>query len=125
MILLNFGPKMQKPGFDQINALTGQKITEQVSLPLEYSDAGRFIQELDALFAKVNLTTDELKKDRYALIPPGNSHAAIVVLIELYRRTGVHPYLLRTRLPLYGFHLGSDVVEAIDLEKEWSEPAKP
>jgi hypothetical protein len=80
---------------------------------------------LDALFAKVNLTTDELKKDRYALIPPGNSHAAIVVLIELYRRTGVHPYLLRTRLPLYGFHLGSDVVEAIDLEKEWSEPAKP
>jgi len=125
MILLNFGPKMQKPGFDQINAMTGQKITEQVSLPLEYTDAGGFITELDSLFARVNLTTDELKKDRYALIPPGNSHAAIVLLIELFRRTGTHPYLVRTRLPLYGFHLGSDVAEVIDLEKEWSNPVIP
>lgn len=124
MILLNFGPKMQKTGFDQFNALTGKKITEQISLPIEFNDATGFIQELDRLFAKVNLTSEDLKQDRLVLLPPPNSYAAIVLVLELFYRTGSYPYLIRTRPQLYGLQMGSDVAEVIDLEQDWSRLSK-
>lgn len=122
MILLNFGSKMQKIGFEQFSALTGRKITEQIMLPMEYTQAADFIREVDTLFAKVKLTTEELKQDRYVLLPPANGHAAAILLVELHRRTGQFPYLIRTRPPLYGFNFGSDIVEVVDLEKEWQDP---
>ncbi len=122
MILLNFGGKMQKIGFEQFTALTGSAITEQIMLPIEYNSANGFIKELDAMFSKVQFSLDQMKQDRLVLIPPANGYATAVLLVELYRRTGRFPYLIRTRLPLYGMNLGSDIVEVIDLEKEWSTP---
>ncbi len=122
MILLNFGGKMQKTGFEQFNALTGLTINEQIMLPVEFNNAHGFIKDVDSMFTKVKLSLDEIKQDRLVLIPPANGYAAGVLLVELHRRTGRFPYLIRTRLPLYGLHLGTDVVEVIDLEKEWSAP---
>ncbi len=118
MILLNFGSRLQKMAFEQITAISGLKITEQVMLPLESSGAD-VIAEMDKLFAKVKLTGEELRSDRLVVLPSSSPVVTTLVILELKKRTGQFPYLVITRPTLVSFRLGADISTVLDLEKEF------
>ncbi len=119
MILLNFGSRLQKMAFDQITAISGLKITEQILLPLENGGQDS-IEELNVLFQKVKLTNEELCRDRLIMMPSPSSVVTALVILELKKRTGFYPYFIFTRPTLGSFRLSADVSAVMDLEKEFS-----
>lgn len=117
MILLNFGSRLQKMAFEQITAISGLKITEQIMLPLDKGGV-ETIAEMDKLFQKVNLTNEELCRDRLVMLPSPSSVITALVIVELKKRTGTYPYLILTRPSMGGFWLGADISNVLDLEQE-------
>jgi len=116
MILLNFGSRLQKMSFEQITAISGLNIIEQIMLPIEKSGV-ETISEMDKLFRKVNLTNEELCRERLAMVPSPSPIVTALVIVELKKRTGMYPYLIHTRPSLGGFRFGVDIADVIDLEQ--------
>ena len=116
MILLNFAQKLHDIQFEQFTALTSMKVTEQIMLPLETSDDD-LEKLLDALFTRVKLTDEELKKEQLVINLPAQTIKAIKVISYLYKRSGCFPLVLRTSTSAFGLSIGPAVVEVIDLQK--------
>ena len=117
MILLNFGQKLNKLNFEQFQAMTGTKIAEQATMPVEYENHQAYLESLRKAFVKLGLTDEFLRGNEIAINPPSGSHAALCVLAEIFRITGKFPMIVRNRPNLYGLMLGSDLSEVIDLEQ--------
>ncbi len=117
MILLNFCQKLYDIQFDQFKALTSRKITEQIMLPIETTTEEDIHIKLDTLFAKVKLTDEELKKDGYVMFPPPHTVTALKVIADLYQRTGLYPYVIRTASSVLGVNLRPAIMEVLDLQK--------
>ena len=117
MILLNFGQKLRDIQFDQFNSLTSLKITEQIMIPVETSTEEDIHKRLDSMFAKVKLTDEELQREKFVIVPPPHSIMALQVIGDLFQRTGLFPYVIKTASSVFGMSSGPLVVEVLDLEK--------
>ena len=116
MILLNFGQKLREIQFEQFNSLTSLKITEQIMLPIESLTEEDIHKRLNSLFSKVKLTDEELQRERFVIVPPPHSVIALQVLGDLYQRTRLFPYVIKTASSVFGMSSGPMIVEVLDLE---------
>jgi hypothetical protein len=116
MILLNFGQKLREVQFEQFNSLTSLKITEQIMLPIESSSEEDIHKRLNMLFSKVKLTDEELQRERFVIVPPPHSVIALQVIGDLFQRTRLFPYIIKTASSVFGMSSGPMVVEVLDLE---------
>ena len=117
MILLNFAQKLHEIQFEQFNSLTSLRITEQIMLPIETSTEEDIHKKLDFMFAKVKLSDEELQKDKFVIVPPPHSVTALKVIGDLYQRTRLFPYVIKTASSVFGLSSGPMVVEVLDLQK--------
>ena len=120
MILLNFGKKMDTTSLEMFNQMCGQKITEQIMLPIDSSSTQGFMTELEKCFVKVKLSDEELGSDRVVINPSTNQYAMSVVMAYLLKKTGKLPYLIATRASAFGLSARMEINEVIDLQK-WAE----
>jgi hypothetical protein len=116
MILLNFGQKLREIQFEQFNSLTSLKITEQIMLPIETLTEEDIHKRLNLMFAKVKLTDEELLREKFVIVPPPHSIIALQVIGDLYQRTRLFPYVIKTASSVFGMSSGPMVVEVLDLE---------
>jgi hypothetical protein len=117
MILLNFGQKLRDIQFEQFNSLTSLKITEQIMLPIETSTEEDIHKRLNLMFIKVKLTDEELQREKFVIVPPPHSIIALQVIGDLYKRTSLYPYVIKTASSVFGMTSGPMVEEVLDLEK--------
>jgi hypothetical protein len=117
MILLNFGQKLRDIQFEQFNSLTSLKITEQIMLPIETSTEEDIHKRLNLMFIKVKLTDEELQREKFVIVPPPHSIIALQVISDLYQRTRLFPYVIKTASSVFGMTSGPMVEEVLDLEK--------
>jgi hypothetical protein len=116
MILLNFGQKLRDIQFEQFASLTSLKITEQIMLPIETLTEEDIHKRLNLLFIKVKLTDEELQREKFVIVPPPHSIIALQVIGDLYQRTRVFPYVIKTASSVFGMTSGPMVEEVLDLE---------
>ncbi len=72
MILLNFARKLDPISLELFKQMTGTKIDEQITLPIEASTIDEFISGFEKAALKLKLTDSELCADRIAINPSGN-----------------------------------------------------
>lgn len=120
MILLNFGQKLRDIQFGQFTSLTSLKITEQIMLPIETSTEEDIHKRLSLMFAKVKLSDEELQREKFVIVPPTPSVTALQVIGDLFLRTRLFPYVIKTASSVFGMSSGPMVVDVLDLEKMFS-----
>jgi hypothetical protein len=118
MILLNFSKKMDSISLDLFRQMAGKKISEQIMLPTESSMPDEFIAELEKSFQKVRLTDEQLQADRIVINPPHNQYVTAMLLAYLLRKTGMLPYMIITRAPVFGLSARVEIVDVIDLHAQ-------
>jgi hypothetical protein len=115
MLLLNFGSKIGQIEIEQINALSHDKITEWVYLPVDPYNQAPFQQQLSGLYKKAKLTNEDFMKQTLVLNLPASALNAAIILADIHGRTGKFPLVIRLRPAMFGIRVRSDVVDLLDL----------
>lgn len=120
MILLNFARKLDPISLELFKQMTGTKIDEQITLPIEATTIDEFISGFEKAALKLKLTDSELCADRIAINPSGNQIQMQVLAVYLFKKTGKLPMFIVTRAPAFGLSVRLEIQEVVDLQK-WIE----
>lgn len=101
MILLNFSHPFTQAQLEEIERVTGQAVTEQVDLPVQFENGTPFLPQLQALMEKLTLEPARLQTEPVLVNLPALNFIAALVLAELHGRMGYFPPVLRLR-PVQG-----------------------
>lgn len=97
MILLNFSHPLARPQLEEIERLTGQSVTEQVDLPVQFENGAPFLPQLQALMERLTVDPARLQTEPVLVNLPALNFIAALVLAELHGRMGYFPPVLRLR----------------------------
>jgi len=97
MILLNFSHPLTGEQLAQVEALTGQAVTEVRGEMPQLDHQAPFVEQVRALADRVGLSAEEWQTMPLLVNPPGYAPAAAVLLAELHGRMGHFPATLHLR----------------------------
>ena len=116
MILLNFSHPLTDDQLAQVEALTGQKVTEVRGEMPQFDHQAPFVEQVRALADRVGLSPVEWQSTPLLINLPGYAPAAATLLTELHGRIGHFPALMRLS-PVEGSVLTHyEVAEVINLQ---------
>lgn len=122
MILLNFSKKLDSVGLEMVSQMCTEKLSEQIMLPIDADTTDGFFRELEGAFHKLNLTEEELCRDRVVVFPNRNQMNMQVLSAYLLGKTGKLPYFVVTHSTPFGLSARPEVSEVVDLQR-WAEKA--
>jgi len=97
MILLNFAHPLTPDHLAQIEALTGQPVTDVRHLPAQFDHEQPFAPQVTALADACGLTPEEWQTLSLLINPPALNFIALALLAELHGRCGYFSTILRMR----------------------------
>ena len=97
MLLLNFSHPLTPPPQAQIEALTGEQVTEVRDIPAQFDNEKPFAGQVRTLVEAVNLSPAEWQTLPILINPPAYNFAAVTLLAELHGRMGYFPAIVRVR----------------------------
>ncbi len=101
MLLLNFSHPLTPDQIARIEALTGQKIDQTCSLPVQFDNQQDFLPQLAALVSQIPLSAEALQTEPILVNPPSLNFITALLLAELHGRMGYFPPIIRLR-PIAG-----------------------
>jgi len=116
MLLLNLSHPLTDAQRAQIEALTGEPITEVRHIPASFDNAGPFPEQIRALVDEIGLTPEEWQTLPILLNPPAYNFAALTLLAELHGRMGYFPAIMRLRPVSDAIPPRYEVAEIINLQ---------
>ena len=116
LILLNYSHPITAEQMSQIETIARQKITQIISIPVQFDNVNPFQSQLQNLMTKMPLTTEQLQSMTILLNLPAFNIITALLLAELHGRMGYFPLILRIR-PVPGSHPPRyDIAEIINLQ---------
>ena len=97
MILLNFSHPITEAQRDQIEKLSGTRITREVPVPAQFDHQQNFDTQLANLMSKVSLSATEWQTVPILLNLPSLNFIAALLLAELHGRMCYFPPCIRLR----------------------------
>ena len=97
MLLLNFSHPITPAQQAQIEALTGEQVTEVRDIPAQFDNEKPFAGQVRTLVEAVNLSPAEWQTLPILINPPAYNFAAVTLLAELHGRMGYFPAIVRVR----------------------------
>ncbi|GAB4580211.1 MAG: CRISPR-associated protein Csx15 [Anaerolineales bacterium] len=97
MLLLNLSHPLTDAQRAQLEHITGEKITEILTLPAHFDHAQPFPDQIRALVDSIALTPAQWQTTPLLLVPPAYNFAAMTLLAELHGRMGYFPAIVRIR----------------------------
>jgi len=97
MILLNFSHPLTPDQVSQVEALTGQPVTEVRHLPAQFDHDQPFLPQIVALADTCHLSPTDWQTLPLLVNPPALNIIAVMLLAELHGRMGYFPTVLRLR----------------------------
>ncbi len=116
MLVLNFSHPLTDAQRSQIEALTGQPITDLRQLQTQFDEQQPFAPQLAALMATLDLTPAQWQGEPLLVILPSLNFIAAVLLAELHGRMGYFPPVVRTRPVAGSVPRRYEVAEILDLQ---------
>lgn len=95
MIILNFTHPLTEEQLDQIRALVEHPIEDVRTIRVQIDHVQGLEAQVRALVGAAGLTPEQWQNTPLLINPPGSAPAAVVLLAELYGRTGYFPASLR------------------------------
>ncbi|RLC61251.1 MAG: hypothetical protein DRI80_09195 [Chloroflexota bacterium] len=97
MILLNFAHPLTPDQVSQIEALSGQPVTDVRHLPAQFDHDQPFASQAVALADACDLSPTEWQTLPLLVNPPSLNFIAVTLLAELHGRMGYFPTMVRMR----------------------------
>lgn len=116
MMVLNFSHPLTDAQRSQIEALTGQPISELRDLPTQFDEQQPLGPQLAALMATIDLTPAQWQSEPILVILPSLNFIAAALLAELHGRMGYFPPVVRTRPVAESLPRRYEVAEILDLQ---------
>ena len=116
MILLNFSHPLTDAQRSQIEALTGQPITDLRHVQTQFDEQQPFAPQLAALMEQIDLTPAQWQGEPLLVILPSLNFIAAALLAELHGRMGYFPPVVRTRPVAESLPRRYEVAEILDLQ---------
>ena len=88
MLILNFTHPLTPDQLAQVEALTGETVTETRHLPTHFDAEVPFGPQVTALVDRAGLTPTQWQTAQLLVVPPALNFIAVLVLAELHGRTG-------------------------------------
>lgn len=117
MILLNFSHPLTGEQIQEIEAMTGQPVTEVRHLPAQFDPQQSFVFQVQALAEACRLTPEEWQTQPILVNPPSLNWIAVVLLAELHGRMGYFPPVIRLRPVEGALPPRYEVAEVINLQQ--------
>ena len=124
MILLNFSHPLTPEQIAAVERLTGQPVTEQVDLPVQFDNAAPFLPQLEELAARIAIPPERLQVEAVVVNLPSLNFIAAPLLAELHGRMGYFPPVLRLRPVEGSLPPRYEVAEVLNLQAVRDEARK-
>ena len=116
MLVLNFSHPLTDAQRAQIEALTGQAITDLRHLPPQFDEQQPFGPQLASLMATLDLTPAQWQSEPILVMLPSLNFIAAALLAELHGLMGFFPPVVRTRPVADSLPRRFEVAEILDLQ---------
>ncbi len=117
MILLNLSHPLTASQLEQIEALSGRKITEVKNLPVHFDAAKPYPTQIVELVNGIGFTPQQWQNEPILLNPPSFNFIAVALLAELHGRMGYFPPCIRLRPIKDSLPPQFEVVEILNLNE--------
>jgi hypothetical protein len=117
MILLNFTHPLTGEQVKEIEAITGQAVTEVRGEMPQFDHETPFAEQARALADRVGLSPEEWQTTPLLVVPPSLNFIAVVLLAELHGRMGYFPPVIRLRPVAESTPTRYEVAEVINLQQ--------
>jgi hypothetical protein len=97
MILLNFSHPLPPAQLARVETLTGQPITQVITLAVQFDNDAPFLAQVQELVGRIPLTAEQYQTEPLLINPPSLNFITALLLAELHGRSGYFPPVLRTR----------------------------
>ena len=118
MLLLNFSHPLTEAQKQQIEALTGEKISEVREIPAQMETGEPFVPQIRAMVDAVGLDAQAWQSTPILIVPPALNFSAAVLLAHLHGRMGYFPPIVRLRPVPDALPPRFEVAEIINLQAE-------
>lgn len=116
MVIINFSHPLTNTQALAIESLTGLVIGRLIAVMPQFDEQEPFGPQLDALFEKVNLASEQWQSAPILVVLPSLNFIAAMLLAELHGRMGYFPPVVRTRPVAGAVPRRYEVAEIIDLQ---------
>lgn len=97
MILLNFAHPLNPDQLAQIEALTGQAISQTIELPSQIQAQDPLPPQVTQLVDAAGLTPAQWQNEAILVNPPSLNFSAVLLMAECHGRMGYFPACIRLR----------------------------
>ncbi len=97
MILLNFAHPLNPDQLAQIEAITGQAISQTIELPSQIQVQDPLIPQVAKLVDAAGLTPAQWQNEAILINPPSLNFSAVLLVAECHGRMGYFPACIRLR----------------------------
>lgn len=116
MLILNYSHPLTPAQSAQLEALTGEAITEVREIPTQLDLNTPFAEQAAALAEAAGLTPAQWQTEALLVVPPALNFAAVALIAELHGRMGYFPPVVRLRPVSGALPPRYEVAEIINLQ---------
>lgn len=116
MILLNFSTPFKSIQKAQAEACLHEPITREITVQFRVDIDQAMEPQFKKGLSKLQLSDEELRSEPVVVCLPPQNYLSAMLLVELRRRMGYYPRVIRLRLSVAGLLPFNEVAEIIDLQ---------
>lgn len=117
MLLLNLSHPLTAAQLQQVEALSGEKISRIESVAVHFDAAKPYTEQIVALVDGIGLSSQQWQNEPILLNPPSFNFIAVALLAELHGRMGYFPPCIRLRPVSNSLPVQYEVAEIINLQE--------
>jgi len=116
MLILNYSHPLTASQLAQLEALTGEKVDEVRTIPVQLDPEQPFTGQIVELVEAAGLSPEEWQTIPLLLVLPGLNFAAVALLAEVHGRAGYFPSVVRLRPVADAVPLRYEIAEILNLQ---------
>jgi hypothetical protein len=97
MLLLNFSHPLTEAQLQQVEKVSGKKITQIINLKVQFDMDRPYADQIAELVGGIELSPHQWQSEPILMNPPSFNFVAVALLAELHGRMGYFPPCLRLR----------------------------
>jgi hypothetical protein len=115
MILINFGPRLKPIQIAQLEACSQTQLLRTINFTFDMEGDQAILNQFKIAVGKLILK--DVALDEVVVNLPAQNYLSVLIMVELYRRLGYFPKVLRTRFRALGIMPYQEIVEVLDVQE--------